>query len=68
MELVKVNPHSRGCARVPADRSVVVRVNANTDATLRRLEAREDHAMVPWVWQVEVGNALGKVVTRAKGS
>ncbi|HXJ96552.1 MAG TPA: type II toxin-antitoxin system VapC family toxin [Terriglobia bacterium] len=42
------------------------RATANTDATLRRLEAREDHAMVPWVWQLEVGNGLGKAVTRAK--
>jgi len=42
------------------------RTTANTDATLKRLEAREDNAIVPWVWQVEVGNALGKAVTRAK--
>jgi predicted nucleic acid-binding protein len=42
------------------------RATANTDATLKRLEAREDNAIVPWVWQVEVGNALGKAVTRAK--
>ncbi|HUY13553.1 MAG TPA: type II toxin-antitoxin system VapC family toxin [Terriglobia bacterium] len=42
------------------------RATANTDATLRRLEARGDNAIVPWVWQVEVGNALGKAVTRAK--
>ena len=28
--------------------------------------AREDNAIVPWVWRVEVGNALGKAVTRAK--
>ena len=42
------------------------RATANTDATLKRLEAREDYAIVPWVWQVEVGNALGKAVTRAK--
>ena len=39
---------------------------ANTDATLKRLEAREDNAIVPWVWQLEVSNALGKAVTRAK--
>ncbi len=42
------------------------RATANTDATLKRLEAREDNAIVPWVWQVEVANALGKAVTRAK--
>jgi predicted nucleic acid-binding protein len=42
------------------------RATANTDATLKRLEARQDHAIVPWVWQLEVGNALGKAVTRAK--
>jgi len=42
------------------------RATANTDATLRRLEARQDNAIVPWVWRVEVGNALGKAVTRAK--
>ena len=42
------------------------RATANTDATLRRLETREDTAIVPWVWQLEVGNALGKAVTRAK--
>jgi predicted nucleic acid-binding protein len=42
------------------------RATANTDATLKRLEAREDYAIVPWVWQVEVGNALGKAGTRAK--
>ena len=42
------------------------RATANTDATLKRLEAREGNAIVPWVWQVEVGNALGKAVTRGK--
>jgi len=42
------------------------RATANTDATLKRLETREDNAIVPWVWQLEVGNALGKAVTRAK--
>ena len=42
------------------------RATTNTDATLKRLEAREDHAIVPWVWRPEVGNALGKAVTRAK--
>ena len=42
------------------------RATADTDATLKRLEAREDNAIVPWVWQLEVGNALGKAVTRAK--
>jgi predicted nucleic acid-binding protein len=42
------------------------RSTANTDATLKRLEARQDNAIVPWVWQLEVGNGLGKAVTRAK--
>lgn len=42
------------------------RATANTDATLRRLETRGDNAIVPWVWQLEVSNALGKAVTRAK--
>jgi predicted nucleic acid-binding protein len=42
------------------------RATANTDATLRRLEAREDGAVVPWIWRLEVGNALGKAVTRAR--
>jgi len=42
------------------------RATANADATLKRLETREDNAIVPWVWQLEVGNALGKAVTRAK--
>jgi predicted nucleic acid-binding protein len=42
------------------------RATPNTDATLRQLEARADNAIVPWVWQLGVGNALGKAVTRAK--
>jgi predicted nucleic acid-binding protein len=42
------------------------RATPNTDATLKRLEARHDRAIVPWVWQLEVGNALGKAVTRTK--
>jgi len=42
------------------------RATGNTDATLKRLEAREDNAIVPWVWQLEVSNALGKAVTRAR--
>jgi predicted nucleic acid-binding protein len=44
------------------------RSTPNTDAALQRLEARIDNAIVPWLWQVEVGNALGKAVTRAKMS
>jgi predicted nucleic acid-binding protein len=44
------------------------RATASTDAALRRLEARTDDAIVPWIWQVEVGNALGKAVTRNKVS
>jgi len=38
------------------------RATANTDAALRRMEAHSDSAVVPWVWQVEVANALGKAV------
>lgn len=42
------------------------RATPNTDAALKRMEALTDSATVPWVWQVEVGNALGKAVTRNK--
>ena len=42
------------------------RATPNTDAALQRMEAHIDGAVVPWVWQVEVGNALGKAVTRGK--
>ncbi|MGO4881234.1 MAG: type II toxin-antitoxin system VapC family toxin [Bryobacteraceae bacterium] len=42
------------------------RATANTDAALRRMESRSDSAVVPWVWQVEVGNALGKAVVKGK--
>lgn len=42
------------------------RATARTDATLKRLELRQDDALVPWVWQLEVGNALGKAVARGK--
>lgn len=42
------------------------RATEQTDAALRRMEARTDSAVVPWVWQVEVANALGKAVVRAK--
>ena len=44
------------------------RATANTDATLKRLEARLDSAVVPWVWQLEIANALGKAITRTKVS
>jgi hypothetical protein len=40
----------------------------NTDAVLKRMESRIDSGTVPWVWQVEVGNALGKAVTKGKVS
>jgi len=30
------------------------------------MESHTDTATVPWVWQVEVANALGKAVSRAK--
>jgi predicted nucleic acid-binding protein len=42
------------------------RATANTDATLKRLEAAVDSAMVPAIWQIEVANALGKGVVRRK--
>jgi predicted nucleic acid-binding protein len=42
------------------------RATANTDAALRRMEAHTDSAVVPWVWQVEVANALGKAVAKGK--
>ena len=42
------------------------RATPNTDATLRRLESRADSAIVPWIWQVEIGNALGKAVSKGK--
>ena len=42
------------------------RATPNTDATLRRMETLADSATVPWVWQVEIGNALGKAITRDK--
>jgi predicted nucleic acid-binding protein len=42
------------------------RATSNTDATLRRMEAHTDSALVPWIWRLEVGNALGKAVIRDK--
>jgi predicted nucleic acid-binding protein len=42
------------------------RATASADAILRRLEEGEDNAPVPWIWQMEVCNALGKAVTRGK--
>ncbi len=42
------------------------RATPNTDAALQRMESRTDTAMVPWVWQLEVANALGKAVSKAK--
>jgi predicted nucleic acid-binding protein len=30
------------------------------------MEAQTDTAMVPWVWQLEMANALGKAVSKAK--
>jgi len=43
------------------------RATANTDATLKRMEAHVDSAIVPWVW-LEMGNALGKAVVKGKVS
>ena len=42
------------------------RSTPNTDAALQRMESHSDNATVPWVWQVEVANALGKAVSRTK--
>lgn len=42
------------------------RATPNTDATLKRMEAGSDSALVPFVWQLEVGNALGKAVIKGK--
>ncbi len=42
------------------------RATINTDASLKRLEAGEDSVVVPWIWQLEVTNAIAKAVTRAK--
>ena len=42
------------------------RATPNTDAALQRMESHSDTARVPWVWQVEVANALGKAVSRTK--
>lgn len=42
------------------------RATPGTDAALQRMESHTDTATVPWVWQVEVANALGKAVSRAK--
>lgn len=37
-----------------------------TEAVFGRMEARLDRAFVPWIWPVEVSNALGKAVTRGR--
>jgi predicted nucleic acid-binding protein len=42
------------------------RATANTYEMLRRMEEHLDSAVVPWLWQLEVGNALGKAVVRKK--
>ena len=42
------------------------RATPNTDAILKRMEDGTDSATVPWVWQVEVANAIGKAVLRDK--
>ena len=42
------------------------RATPNTRSALRRMEAHVDSAFVPWIWQVEVGNALGKAAVRNK--
>jgi predicted nucleic acid-binding protein len=42
------------------------RATLATDALLERIESRADGAVVPWIWQIEVGNAIGKAVARGK--
>ena len=42
------------------------RATANTDAMLKRMEERTASAIVPWVWQLEVSNVLGKAVVKGK--
>lgn len=42
------------------------RATANTYETLRRMDEHIDSAVVPWIWQLEVGNAIGKAVVRKK--
>jgi len=42
------------------------RATPNTNATLKRLEAAADSAIVPPIWHIEVANALGKGVVRRK--
>jgi predicted nucleic acid-binding protein len=42
------------------------RATPNSDATLKRLEAAIDSAVVPAIWPIEVANALGKGVVRRK--
>ena len=42
------------------------RATPNTDATLKRLEAAVDSAIVPAIWPIEVANGLGKGVVRRK--
>ena len=42
------------------------RATPATDQALRQMESHTDSAVVPWVWQVEVGNALGKAVAKGK--
>ena len=42
------------------------RATPNTDEVLRGMESRADTATVPWVWRLEVANALGKAVSKAR--
>jgi len=42
------------------------RATERTDTTLKQLEAAVDSAIVPWIWEIEVANALGKGVARRK--
>ena len=42
------------------------RATPESDDRLRRLESHIDEAIVPWLWRIEVANALGKAVARGK--
>ena len=37
------------------------RATAHTDATLKRLELRQDNALVPWVWPLTLSHKYGTI-------
>ena len=39
------------------------RATAHTDATLKRLELRQDNALVPWVWPLTLSHKYGTIET-----